>query len=169
MPVCRSRTPPEIDRAGPTGDLASSEVSDGAGDCTPATGALRLETGSEAGDRVGIDYDPMLAKLIVWADTREHGLERMLRALDEYHVGGIKTNIPLFRLILNDPGFRRGELHTGYLDELLKNVQWDTAPPAELTRIAALIASRQSAGDTARPTMGTSSRWLAQGREDMLR
>jgi len=135
----------------------------------PAGPGVRVDSGIYPGWTVPLDYDPMLAKLIVWADTREHGVERMLRALDEYHVGGIKTNIPLFRLILNDPGFRRGELHTGYLDELLKNVQWDTAPPAELTRIAALIASRQSAGDTARPTMGTSSRWLAQGREDMLR
>ena len=41
--------------------------------------------------------------------------------LSEYHVGGIKTNIPLFQVILRDPAFRRGDLHTGYLDELLKS------------------------------------------------
>jgi acetyl-CoA carboxylase biotin carboxylase subunit len=135
----------------------------------PAGPGVRVDSGIYPGWTVPLDYDPMLAKLIVWADTREHGVERMLRALGEYHVGGIKTNIPLFRLILNDPGFRRGELHTGYLDELLQHVRWDTDPPAELARIAALIASRQSAGETVRPTTGTSSRWLARGRGDLLR
>ena len=62
----------------------------------------------------------MLSKVTAWSDTREHAIERMLRALGEYHVGGIKSNIPLFHAILNDPDFRRGDLHTGYLDQLLK-------------------------------------------------
>jgi acetyl-CoA carboxylase biotin carboxylase subunit len=136
----------------------------------PAGPGVRLDSGIYPGWTVPLDYDPMLAKLIVWAGTREQAIERMLRALGEYHVGGIKTNIPLFRLILNDPAFRAGELHTGYLDELLKTpLEWDTALPSELAGIAATIASKKKAGETACPTKANTSRWLAEGREDLLR
>ncbi len=138
----------------------------------PSGPGVRVDSGIYSGWTVPLDYDPMLAKLIVWAGTREQTIERMLRALGEYHVGGIKTNIPLFRLILNDPGFRRGELHTGYLDELLRTVEWNTAAPPELAGVAALVASRQKPTETACPTTTTTahqSRWLAGGREDLLR
>ena len=56
-----------------------------------------------------MEYDPLLAKLAVWADTREHATARMLRALREYDVGGIRTNLAFFRQILEDPEFRAGE------------------------------------------------------------
>jgi acetyl-CoA carboxylase biotin carboxylase subunit len=135
----------------------------------PAGPGVRLDSGIYPGWTVPLDYDPMLAKLIVWAGTREHAIERMLRALGEYHVGGIKTNIPLFRLILYDPAFRAGELHTGYLDELLKTpLDRDTPAPPESAGIASMIASiasKPKAGETAYPT----SRWVASGREDLLR
>ncbi len=57
-----------------------------------------------------MEYDPLLAKLAVWAGTREAAIARMLRALREYDVGGIKTNIAFFRQILDDPEFRAGRL-----------------------------------------------------------
>ena len=63
----------------------------------PSGPGVRLDSGIYPGWTVPLDYDPMLAKLIVWADTREHAIERMLRALGEYHIGGIRTNISLFR------------------------------------------------------------------------
>ena len=136
----------------------------------PAGPGVRLDSGIYLGWTVPLDYDPMLSKLIVWSGTREHAIERMLRALGEYHVGGIKTNIPLFRVILNDPAFRAGDLHTGYLDDLLRRpLDWDTAPPPELAAVAAHIASRKKAAGTARSTAANSSRWLASGREDLLR
>jgi len=141
----------------------------------PSGPGVRLDSGIYAGWSVPLDYDPMLAKLIVWAATREQAIERMIRALGEYHVGGIKTNIPLFRLILNDPAFRAGDLHTGYLDDLLKSVDWDMAPPPPaLARIAARIASeraaaRQDEGQADGTTTARSSPWLASGREELLR
>ena len=134
----------------------------------PSGPGVRLDSGMYQGWTVPLDYDPMLAKLIVWSGTRERAIERMLRALGEYHVGGIKTNIPLFRLILNDPAFRAGDLHTRYLDDLLKTAEWDTAPPPELAGIAARIAARQTAGKTL-PEAVSSSQWLAAGRGDLLR
>ena len=76
----------------------------------PAGPGVRLDSGIYPGWTVPLDYDPMLAKLIVWSDNRVHAVARMLRALGEYYVGGIRTNIPLFEAILNDPAFRAGDL-----------------------------------------------------------
>ena len=137
----------------------------------PAGPGVRLDSGIYPGWTVPLDYDPMLAKLIVWSDNREHAVDRMLRALGEYHVGGIKTNIPLFQRILNDPAFRAGELHTGYLDQLLKT-QLDSVTPvsAELAEVAALVAEKYSwsgAEETEVPRQY--SRWAAAGREEIRR
>lgn len=134
----------------------------------PAGPGVRLDSGIYPGWTVPLDYDPMLAKLIVSAESREFAVERMLRALGEYHVGGIQSNIPLFRLILNDPAFRRGELHTGYLDDLLRTVEWKTSPPAELAAIAAQIASGLRTNETPTADKRESSRWLSDGRKGLL-
>jgi acetyl-CoA carboxylase biotin carboxylase subunit len=132
----------------------------------PSGPGVRLDSGIYPGWTVPLDYDPMLSKLIVWADTREHAVERMLRALAEYHVGGIKSNIPLFQAILNDPAFREGKLHTGYLDQLLKKpVEFHPPAPPEVAAVAALIASRTVTPPAAR----AGSRWLDAGRADLLR
>ena len=71
---------------------------------------MRVDSGVYAGWNVPVDYDPMLAKLIVWHETRELAIARMLRALGEYHIGGIESNLSLFRTVLNDAAFRAGEL-----------------------------------------------------------
>jgi len=89
---------------------------------TAAGPGVREDSGVYEGWQVPLEYDPLLAKLIVWASTRKQAIARMQRALDEYFIGGIKTNLPLFRKILLDPGFRKGEIHTGYLDHILGQV-----------------------------------------------
>ena len=65
-------------------------------------------------------YDSLVAKLIVWALTREEAINRARRALREYRIEGIKTTIPLHMRLLEDDAFRSGEYHTDYLEELLK-------------------------------------------------
>jgi acetyl-CoA carboxylase, biotin carboxylase subunit len=133
----------------------------------PSGPGVRLDSGIYPGWTVPIDYDPMLAKLIVWSGTREHAIERMVRALGEYYVGGLKTNIPLFRLILADPAFRAGDLHTGYLDDLLKTpVEWNPPVPPELAGIVARIASERAASTG---PAAEHSHWLTSGREELLR
>ena len=137
----------------------------------PSGPGVRLDSGIYPGWTVPLEYDPMLSKLIVWADTREHAIARMLRALSEYHVGGIKSNIPLFQSILNDPAFRAGDLHTGYLDALLKSPMQPPDAPPELAAIAALVASRLDKAAAAAPVPSSTgqSRWLSAGRERLLR
>ena len=68
---------------------------------------------------VPIEYDPLLAKLVGYGETRDQVIHRLERALYEYFVGGIKTNISLFRRILKDADFQAGKLDTGFLDRLL--------------------------------------------------
>jgi acetyl-CoA carboxylase biotin carboxylase subunit len=131
---------------------------------------VRLDSGVYEGWTVPLEYDPMLAKLIVWHDTREHAVERMLRALGEYHIGGIESNLPLFRAILNDKRFRAGDLDTGYLDRLLREGPVTAEAPQELAPLAAqaILAGLRGQGETRKPA-GEPSQWLTQGRGDQLR
>src|SRR5713101_3251250 len=85
----------------------------------PAGPGIRLDSGVYEGGTVPIDYDPLLAKLIGSGQDREQAIARLTRALGEFFVGGIKTNISLFRRILGDGDFRSGKIDTGYLERLL--------------------------------------------------
>ncbi|MCU1257835.1 MAG: pyruvate carboxylase subunit, partial [Bryobacterales bacterium] len=76
----------------------------------PSGPGVRLDSGVYPGWTVPLEHDPMLAKLAVWAETRDYAIARALRAIGEYHVGGIATNLPLFRDLLNDTEFRAGNL-----------------------------------------------------------
>jgi len=86
---------------------------------SPSGPGIRRDSGMYEGWTVPIEYDPLLAKLIGYGENREQAISRLLRALYEYFVGGIKTNASLFRRILKDPDFRAGNIDTGFLDRLL--------------------------------------------------
>src|SRR6202044_615089 len=85
----------------------------------PGGPGIREDCGVYAGWVVPLDYDPMLSKLVAFAETREAAIDRMLRALEEYVIGGIKTNIGLFRRILMDEDFRAARIDTGFLARLV--------------------------------------------------
>src|SRR5580698_678113 len=109
----------------------------------PGGPGIREDCAVFAGWTVPLDYDPMLSKLVALAETREMAIDRMLRALDEYMIGGIKTNIGLFRRILTDEYFRAARIDTGYLERLLAvgpaTVQ-EAVPEDVVTLAAALFA-----------------------------
>src|SRR5215472_1559864 len=85
----------------------------------PSGPGIRRDSGMYEGWTVPIDYDPLLAILIGYGTDREQAASRLRRALNEYFVGGIKTNISLFRRILSDADFQAGRVDTGYLDRLM--------------------------------------------------
>ncbi|HUB80780.1 MAG TPA: acetyl-CoA carboxylase biotin carboxylase subunit [Bryobacteraceae bacterium] len=120
---------------------------------------------------VPMEYDPLLAKLVVWAEHRENATARMIRALREYDVGGIHTNIGFFRQILEDGEFRRGNLHTGFIDDFLERTEAPKAPE-DLSAVAALIAAlhtvKRNANGAAKTAPETSA-WKETGRNEMLR
>jgi acetyl-CoA carboxylase biotin carboxylase subunit len=84
----------------------------------PSGPGIRIDSGIYEGWTVPTDYDPLLAKLIGYGEDRAQAISRLRRALDEMFVGGIQTNLSLFRRILSDPYFGSGKIDTGYLDRL---------------------------------------------------
>ncbi|MEK1913758.1 MAG: acetyl/propionyl/methylcrotonyl-CoA carboxylase subunit alpha [Pseudomonas chlororaphis] len=104
-------------------------------DFLPATGRLalyresaagpgrRVDSGVEQGDSVSPFYDPMLGKLIAWGENREQARLRLLAMLDEFAIGGLKTNLAFLRRIIAHPAFAAAELDTGFIpryqDQLL--------------------------------------------------
>jgi acetyl-CoA carboxylase biotin carboxylase subunit len=102
---------------------------------------VREDGGVYEGWTVPLDYDPMLSKLITYARDRPAAIARMRRALDEYFVGGIKTNLPLFRRILEHPDFIAARIDTGFLDRLLASTASPASDRNELAEIAAVSAA----------------------------
>ncbi len=136
----------------------------------PSGPGVRLDSGIYAGWNVPLDYDPMLAKLAVWAGTREHAIARMRRAIEEYHVGGVQTNLSLFADLISDAAFVRGELSTAFLDEFFRR-RPAHAPDADVEAVAVLAAhaARPSVQTANGPAAAPVSRWRASGREGLLR
>lgn len=100
---------------------------------------VRVDTYAYSGCNVSARYDPMLAKLVVWGETREDCMQRMRRALQDFAIAGIQTNLPLFQRILDDPDFIEGRYDTSFLRRPLTEAQ----PPAadELLHDLAVIAA----------------------------
>lgn len=106
----------------------------------PSGPGIRRDSGMYEGWTVPIDYDPLLAKLIGYGTDRAQAISRLTRAMSEYFVGGIKTNLSLFRRILRDPEYQAGKIDTGYLDRLLERgpkLDVSDSGGAEIAAIAA--------------------------------
>jgi acetyl-CoA carboxylase biotin carboxylase subunit len=108
---------------------------------TPEGPGIRLDSGVHEGWTVPIDYDPLLAKLIGYGQDRDQAVSRLVRALDELFVAGIKTNVGLFRRILADEAFRSANIDTGYLERLLKAETGSNSKKAQTMKIAAIGAA----------------------------
>jgi acetyl-CoA carboxylase biotin carboxylase subunit len=133
----------------------------------PSGPGVRVDGGVYSGWDVPLEYDPLLAKLSTWAGTREASIERMIRAVSEYRVLGITTNLSLFREIMRDEKWRAGQLDTGFLDRFMparppENPDLDARLAAVLA--CASIRPKQQAAEV--PAAGV---WLSQARKGLLR
>lgn len=81
----------------------------------PQGNGIRLDSGVALNSEITMFFDPMIAKLIVYANTRDLAINKMQRALDEYFIGGVKTNIPFHKSVLNEDEFRNGTYSTNFL------------------------------------------------------
>ena len=135
----------------------------------PSGPGIRLDSGIYAGLTIPMEYDPLLAKLAVWAGTREEAIARMSRALGEYHVGGVRTNLSFFRRVMEDARFREGRLDTGFITAFLaRNPPAATDP--ELEGLAALVAAAHAQSQRLEPRSAAAiSRWRSDGREQLFR
>jgi acetyl-CoA carboxylase, biotin carboxylase subunit len=140
---------------------------------TPSGPGIRDDGGVYEGWVVPIDYDPLISKLAAWAPTRDEAVERMRRALGEYHIGGIKTNISFFLEILQESNFRKGDFDTGFIDRWLQTRTGETQlseTNRDLVAIAAaLLHSEQpSAPAAAEGVRQVESPWKLEGRRQAL-
>jgi acetyl/propionyl-CoA carboxylase alpha subunit len=131
----------------------------------PAGPGIRVDSGITSGYEVPAHYDPMLAKLSVWAMDREGARRRMITALRDYVVLGLTTNVPFLIDVLNHREFAAGRLHTHFLDDHLH----DWTGSNEHEDLAALAAALHSVlapvaaiSPTGRPAASPSP-WLSLG------
>jgi acetyl-CoA carboxylase biotin carboxylase subunit len=139
---------------------------------TPSGPGIRDDGGVYAGWTVPIDYDPLLSKLVAWGATRDEAIRRMQRALREYHIEGIQTNISFFLAILNDPDFRKGSFDTGFIDRWLQSRKAESKPSnhdRDLAAIAAAIFHSEQSGSVAEVVTEEGSPWKLDGRRRGLR
>ncbi len=138
----------------------------------PAGPGVRVDSGAYPGWTVPLEYDPLLAKLVVWAATRDTTLARLARALDEYYISGIKTNLSFFRRLTDSPEFRSGDIDTGFLD------RWMASPPPphashpgqeQAAALAAALEAMRSPSGNPLPDGRGAGRWKAEGRRNLLR
>jgi acetyl-CoA carboxylase biotin carboxylase subunit len=112
----------------------------------------------------------MVSKLIAWAEDRPAAISRMRRALHEYLITGIKTTLPFFSWLLDQPEFAAGRFHTTYVDEVLKarNGRPFVEPPIDVEDVAAIAAVLDAVLTPTRAGNGDEiiRRWKAQARSE---
>ncbi len=106
----------------------------------PTGPGVRLESGIYAGWEVSLFYDPLLAKLVVWGETRAEAILRMRRALAEYRIGGIHTTIPFHQQVMDSTRFQGGQFDTQFLDGP-DGFRMSAAPSRDLAKVAAIAAA----------------------------
>jgi len=153
----------------------------------PEGPAVRNDSGVYEGWRVPLDYDPLMAKLIVWGRDRHEAVARLGRALEEYEVSGVETTIPFFRRVLKSEDFLAGRLDTGLVGRILDSTgDADAAAGGSASsgvdgradgriveaQIAGIVAAALEAGSEARTPAANgarpSSAWKRAGREAQL-
>jgi 3-methylcrotonyl-CoA carboxylase alpha subunit len=99
---------------------------------------VRVDTGVLQGDEVSVYYDPMIAKLIVWDENRDKALQRLTRALKEYRISGMTTNVDFLYNLANCSPFREAQLDTGFIEKHHAEIFHDS--PAEVEQAIPLAA-----------------------------
>lgn len=110
---------------------------------------VRVDTGVRQGDEVSVYYDPMIAKLIVWDEDRDKALNRLTKALSEYRISGMTTNIDFLYNLANSKPFRAADLDTGFIEKHHNDIFHDTAHDIEkdlpLAALYFLLSQNQKA------------------------
>lgn len=135
---------------------------------------VRNDCGVYEGAEVPIYYDPMIAKLIVWGENRVEAILRMRRALREYQVRGIKTNISFHQWIVRHPRFMSGNFSTAFIDEEYHSLRKEELHPhKEIALASAAIAAihREQELNLSLLAKGAAepSKWREQGKRNSLR
>ena len=142
----------------------------------PGGPGVRDDRGVAPGFEIPLFYDSMIAKLIVWGDSRAEATARLSRVLDEYRVIGVRTTLPFFRWLVSQPEFIDGAFDTTYLDALLASRKGRpfveaTAGDADDAAIIAAVATwfRAHQASAGGPVAKPSGAWQRAARTEALR
>jgi 3-methylcrotonyl-CoA carboxylase alpha subunit len=150
---------------------------DPANDFLPVTGKLaflqapqesphvRVDTGVRQGDEVSVFYDPMIAKLIVWDENRDKALARLTKALKEYRISGMTTNLDFLYNLANSASFRSADLDTGFIEkhhaEIFHDSEQDIENDLPVAALYLVLKQEAEAGKRAAKSGDASSPWNA--------
>jgi len=130
---------------------------------------IRVDSGVREGDEITVHYDPMIAKLIAWGETRAEAISRLSAALASYEVVGVWTNLELLRSITAHPAFQAADLDTGFIQrhpEVLGTVFGARMPTLAIAAIVAELLEREARAALARDPWSpwsTSTAWRLNG------
>ncbi len=143
----------------------------------PAGPGVRDDAGTYSGAEVPLEYDPMVSKLVTWGEDRTEALWRMKRALREYVVTGVKTNLQFHLEVLEHPEFVDGSYDTQFVPRMMEERGGPEKSNGELAELAAVVAAHRRAEELARkagnhnsgPNSSSTSRWKSLGRYRQLK
>lgn len=115
----------------------------------PTGPGVRVDTGVYPGFEITPYYDPMIAKLIVWGETRAQAILRMRRALEEYRIVGVSTNIPFHQMLMDSHRFMGGQFDTRFVEERF-SMEGASEVDAAQAEIAAILATLVAHEETER-------------------
>jgi len=127
----------------------------------PKGPGVRVDDGYEQGQAIPIYYDPMIAKLIVHAPTRNEAIQKMSRAIDEYHIKGIQTTLPFGKWAIHTDAFSEGNFDTKFIDTYFKSelLQSDDAATQEIAaHVALYIWEQEKLKNKKLPLQGTGNK-----------
>ncbi len=139
----------------------------------PTGPGVRVDTGVYPGFEITPYYDPMIAKLIVWGETRGQAILRMRRALEEYRIVGVRTNIPFHQTMMDSHRFMGGQYDTRFVEERFSMPQAD-AEGMHYPEIAAVFATlvahheNQRSAEFVMPNERDTSNWKWMGRWERM-
>ncbi len=136
----------------------------------PQGNGVRVDDGFEQGMAIPIYYDPMIAKLITYGNTRAEAIQKMIRAIDEYQISGVQTTLPFCRFVMEHDAFRSGQFDTSFVSRYFTPDKLDTAPDTAEEELAAVLAAwllettkpkATAVTGTTQPERRSESRWKA--------
>ncbi|WP_288426002.1 acetyl-CoA carboxylase biotin carboxylase subunit [uncultured Spirosoma sp.] len=107
----------------------------------PQGNGVRVDDGFEQGMAIPIYYDPMIAKLVTYGDSREEAIEKMIRAIDEYQIAGVQTTLSFGRFVMEHEAFRSGQFDTGFVSKYFTPDKLTPPTNSDEAQLAAVLSA----------------------------
>jgi len=139
----------------------------------PSGPGVRVDTALQPEDEITLHYDALVAKLVTWGSDRQEAIDRMIRALREFVVAGIRTTIPFHLEVLSGKDFRAGRFDIGWVEREMGRLREGLeaeGPDAEAAAVAAAVAAleERERSRPAAPSSGGPSPWALSGRRNLM-